>query len=172
MRAAKLAGSTYISVSYSMAQTLPVWPQQPLRFSSHGEGATTLAPAASSRSNNASPAAESSPTSTLNEKDVEKQNDPSEKNDKQDEEEDPNLVDFDGPDDPMRPMNWPHGKKWLYATCLGLMTLVVTFASSVFSTATEVTSMEFGVSTEVMTLGTSLFVVYATLYVEHILDNR
>lgn len=141
-----------------MAEVLPAR-QQPLRFSSQG-GDSTLEPAASSVPNNASPAAESSPTSTLNEKDVEKQdNPPEEKNEKDEEEEDPNLVDFDGPDDPYRPMNWPHGKKWLYATCLGLMTLVVTFASSVFSTAIMPTSMEFGVSPEVMVLGTSLFVV-------------
>ena len=39
------------------------------------------------------------------------------------------------------------------------MTLVVTFASSVFSTAIEPTSKQFGVSTEVMVLGQSLFVV-------------
>ena len=42
---------------------------------------------------------------------------------------------------------------------LGLMTFTITFASSVFSTTTEVTSIKFGVSTEVMTLGTSLFVL-------------
>lgn len=108
-----------------------------------------------------SPAAASSSTSTLNEKDAE--NDV-EKNTKSapplgQEEKDPNVVSFDGPDDPYNPQNWPHGKKWLYAAVLGSMTLCVTFASSVFSTATEVTSMQFGVSTEVMTLGTSLFVI-------------
>lgn len=39
------------------------------------------------------------------------------------------------------------------------MTLVVTFVSSVFSTAREVTARELGVSQEVMTLGTALFVL-------------
>jgi len=39
------------------------------------------------------------------------------------------------------------------------MTFVITFASSVFSTATQPTAQEFGVSTEVMILGTSLFVL-------------
>ena len=40
-----------------------------------------------------------------------------------------------------------------------MMTCVVTFASSVFSPVSEVTGKEFGVSSETMTLGTSLFVV-------------
>lgn len=42
---------------------------------------------------------------------------------------------------------------------LGLMTLCVTFASSVFSTATFVTARHFHVSPEVMVLATSLFVL-------------
>lgn len=42
---------------------------------------------------------------------------------------------------------------------LGLMTISVTFASSVFSTAISPTSLQFGVSREVMVLGTSLFVL-------------
>jgi len=77
----------------------------------------------------------------------------------QEKEEDPNIVGFDGPDDPYNPQNLPMWKKWLYAVLLGSMTLVVTFASSVFSTATAVTAAEFGVSDEVMVLGTSLFVL-------------
>jgi DHA1 family multidrug resistance protein-like MFS transporter len=39
------------------------------------------------------------------------------------------------------------------------MTFCVTFASSVFSTGTTAGAAEFGVSTEVSTLGTSLFVL-------------
>lgn len=42
---------------------------------------------------------------------------------------------------------------------LALMTWVVTFASSVFSTGTRPVMAEFGVSEEVATLGTSLFVL-------------
>lgn len=40
-----------------------------------------------------------------------------------------------------------------------MITFCITFASSVFSTATFVAAREFHVSTEVMTLGTSLFVL-------------
>lgn len=75
------------------------------------------------------------------------------------EEKDPHLIEWDGPDDPDNPMNWPTWWKWTVTTSLGLMTFCITFASSVFSTATMVTAEKFGVSTEVMTLGTSLFVL-------------
>lgn len=72
---------------------------------------------------------------------------------------DPNLVEWDGPNDPGNPMNWPTSKKWRVTISLGLMTFCVTFASSVFSNATVPVAEEFGVSTEVTTLGTSLFVL-------------
>jgi hypothetical protein len=82
-----------------------------------------------------------------------------EKDDGEKEEKDPNLVDWDGDDDPGNPMNFPSWKKWMITVVAGLMTFSVTFASSVFSTATTVTSQLFGVSSEVMILGTSLFVL-------------
>ncbi|KIN05524.1 hypothetical protein OIDMADRAFT_38051 [Oidiodendron maius Zn] len=72
---------------------------------------------------------------------------------------DPNLIEWDGPDDPDNPMNWGRTKKWIVTVMLGLMTFCVTFASSVFSNATVPTAKEYGVSTEVTTLGTSLFVL-------------
>ncbi|MCJ1438899.1 Citrinin biosynthesis cluster MFS transporter mrr1 [Xylographa pallens] len=75
------------------------------------------------------------------------------------EKEDPNLVTWDGPDDPGNPMNWPLRKKILVTFTFSMTTFVITFSSSVFSTATQVTALEFGVSEEVMTLGTSLFVL-------------
>ncbi|KAL2000332.1 hypothetical protein VTN02DRAFT_3272 [Thermoascus thermophilus] len=73
-------------------------------------------------------------------------------------EKDPNLVEWDGPDDPENPQNWPKWKKWLITMTLSTLTVWITFASSVFSTATLATAKEFGVSTEVTTLGTSLVV--------------
>ncbi len=74
-------------------------------------------------------------------------------------EKDSNLIVWDGPNDPENPMNWPSGRKWLYTIVLGSVTFCVTFASSTFSTATVVTAEIFHVSLEVMTLGTSLFVL-------------
>ena len=77
----------------------------------------------------------------------------------EDDEQDPNLVVWNGDDDPENPQNWKQWRKWCITVSMGSMTLCVTFASSVFSTATQVTAQQFGVSSEVMTLGTSLFVL-------------
>lgn len=78
-------------------------------------------------------------------------------------ERDPNLVEWDGLDDPENPMNWSKSTKWTITMALAFMTFCITFASSVFSTATEVTAKEYGVSVEVTTLGTSLFVLVCHL---------
>lgn len=69
-----------------------------------------------------------------------------------------NVVAWDGPNDPQNPMNWTKSKKYTVTVFYASLTFCVTFASSVFSTATEVTAKTYGVSSEVMTLGTSLFV--------------
>ena len=72
---------------------------------------------------------------------------------------DSNLIEWDGPDDTGNPQNWPRWKKWVITTVLSTLTFCVTFASSVFSAATEATAAEFDVSEEVMVLATSLFVL-------------
>jgi len=90
--------------------------------------------------------------------DLEKQGQNDHKDDGE-EERDPNVVDWDGDDDPNNPMNWSSKRKWAIAVTMGLMTFVVTFASSVFSSAVEVTGMQFGVSSEVMILAVALFVL-------------
>ncbi|KAL8736600.1 MAG: hypothetical protein Q9181_002323 [Wetmoreana brouardii] len=69
------------------------------------------------------------------------------------------VVEFDGPDDPLHPQNWPIRKKIAIALMLGYTTLVAAFASSIFSTATEVVGAYFHVSTEVGLLGLSLYVL-------------
>ena len=69
---------------------------------------------------------------------------------------DPNLVEWDGPNDPENPMNFSRRRKWIITVSMSLMTMWVTFATSIFSTANTVTAKEFNVSTEVMILGTSL----------------
>ncbi|KAF2270173.1 MFS general substrate transporter [Lojkania enalia] len=72
---------------------------------------------------------------------------------------DPNLIEWDGPCDPGNPQNWPRWRKWVVTMILGLITVCITFASSIFSTATMATAAQFDVSSEVMILGTSLFVL-------------
>lgn len=73
--------------------------------------------------------------------------------------EEENLVTWDGPNDINNPMKWSTGYKCLLTMMFGSMTFSVTFASSVFSTAIEETARIYDVSTEVTTLGVSLFVL-------------
>ncbi|GAA6006447.1 MFS transporter [Rhodotorula paludigena] len=67
------------------------------------------------------------------------------------------VVTFDSKDDPANPKNWTMRRRYLLVALLGFTTMSSTFASSIFSTATAAVSQEFGISTEVATLGTSLF---------------
>lgn len=67
------------------------------------------------------------------------------------------LVDFEGPDDPYRPINWPTQKKVLTTLLYGLCTMSASWASSAYSAGTEQIHQEFHVGTQVATLGTSLF---------------
>ncbi|KAL4963706.1 major facilitator superfamily domain-containing protein [Aspergillus stella-maris] len=71
---------------------------------------------------------------------------------------DPNLVNFNGPNDPLNPQNLPAWQNWLYANIIDWLSLVVTFATSVFSAAAGATATEFHVSPQVTTLGTALFI--------------
>lgn len=68
------------------------------------------------------------------------------------------LVDFDGPEDPYQPMNWPFHKKVVTTLLYGLTTCWVTFASAVYSAALGQISQEFDVSIEVAASGVSLIV--------------
>lgn len=105
----------------------------------------------------ATPAGPAPPSSGASSADLEKQITP-EKSQPEPPPKDPTLVVLEGPDDPLNPQNIPNRWKWIYAALLGAITLVVTFASTVFSTATTVTAAEFHVSYEVTTLATSLYV--------------
>lgn len=64
------------------------------------------------------------------------------------------VVTFDSKDDPANPKNWTFRRRYFLVALLGMTTMCSTFASSIFSTATPAVAAEFGVSTEVATLGT------------------
>ncbi|KAL9580053.1 MAG: hypothetical protein Q9212_004722 [Teloschistes hypoglaucus] len=69
------------------------------------------------------------------------------------------LVDFDGPDDPYCPINWPFRKKLVTTLLYGFTTMGSTWASSVYSPAIQSISQQFHVSTEVSLLGLSILLV-------------
>lgn len=67
------------------------------------------------------------------------------------------IVDFEGDDDPYRPINWPTKKKVVTTLLYGLVTMTATWASSSYSAGTEQVAREFHVGTQVAVLGTTLF---------------
>ena len=69
------------------------------------------------------------------------------------------LVDFDGPDDPYKPLNWPFRKKVITTMLYGFTTMGSTLASSIYSPAVQQVSSQFHVGTEVSLLGISLLLV-------------
>ena len=68
------------------------------------------------------------------------------------------VVDFDGEDDPYRPMNWPFKKKVLTTILYGFTTCWITFASAIYSPGVQQIAQEFDVSIEVATTGISMVV--------------
>lgn len=67
------------------------------------------------------------------------------------------LVDFDGPDDPYRPLNWCTKKKIITTALYALCTMSAAWASSSYSSGTTQIMQQFHVGQEVATLGTTLF---------------
>ena len=69
------------------------------------------------------------------------------------------IVDFDGPTDPYRPLNWPFRKKVITTMLYGFTTLGASFASSVYSPIVGVIAKDYHVDVEVSLLGLSLLLV-------------
>jgi DHA1 family multidrug resistance protein-like MFS transporter len=72
---------------------------------------------------------------------------------------DPYKVDFDGPNDPIHPHNWPLKRKLLICIALGFTTLCVAWGSAVYAAAVEEVMAEFHVGLVVAILGVSLYVL-------------
>ena len=68
------------------------------------------------------------------------------------------IVDFDGKDDPYRPINWPFSKKVITTTLYGFTTCWVTFASAIYSTGVEEIARDFHTTIPVSTAGISMVV--------------
>ncbi|KAF2744075.1 MFS general substrate transporter [Sporormia fimetaria CBS 119925] len=57
---------------------------------------------------------------------------------------DTDLVDWDGPDDPYNPQNWPDSKKWRMIAALAAVTLVTPLGSSFFAPGVPEVMRSFG----------------------------
>ncbi|KAK3709685.1 hypothetical protein LTR37_010712 [Vermiconidia calcicola] len=69
------------------------------------------------------------------------------------------VVQFSGFDDPRHAQNFKFSKKLIISCILVFDSLAATFASSIFSAASTAVGEEFNVGREVVTLGTSFFVL-------------
>ncbi|KAB8073301.1 major facilitator superfamily domain-containing protein [Aspergillus leporis] len=69
------------------------------------------------------------------------------------------VVEFDGQDDPLYPQNWSLGKKIYISAILAFTSICSTFDSAIFSASTRNVAQVFGVSVEVATLSSSLYII-------------
>ena len=68
------------------------------------------------------------------------------------------IVDFDGKDDPYRPINWPFRKKVITTILYGFTTCWITFASAIYSAGVPQIAHDFRVTEAVSTAGISMVV--------------
>ncbi|KAF3047380.1 hypothetical protein E8E12_000188 [Didymella heteroderae] len=89
---------------------------------------------------------------TALEKDVEKGVSPalSSVDIEEDAEADPNIVDFDGPDDPQNPLNWGFTKKWGMVLLISAITFLTPLASSIFAPGVPEVMRDFGSSNDML----------------------
>lgn len=67
------------------------------------------------------------------------------------------FVEYDSPDDPMNPQNWPKRTKFLYTCLVTSIGFIVSWASSIDSGAVAPAAAEFHVSDVVESLATGVF---------------
>ncbi|KAK7542726.1 major facilitator superfamily domain-containing protein [Phyllosticta citribraziliensis] len=70
--------------------------------------------------------------------------------DEEEDQRDPNLVTWNGEDDPENPMNWPASTKWRNIALLSLTTLVTPLASSMFAPGVPQILKAFGTQNKLM----------------------
>ncbi|GLA03845.1 hypothetical protein AnigIFM60653_003861 [Aspergillus niger] len=68
------------------------------------------------------------------------------------------VVDFDGPDDPAFPQNWPMRVRLYISVILAFTCISSTFDSAVFSPSMSAVAKEFDVSVEVAALASSVYI--------------
>jgi multidrug resistance protein len=86
---------------------------------------------------------ESSRSSNSNDRDVEKGESQKATPSTVKEPVDPNIVDWDGDDDPEKPINWPNKKKWRNIFVVSALTLLTPFGSTMFAPAVPDTMRTF-----------------------------
>ncbi|KAG6878984.1 hypothetical protein C0992_006077 [Termitomyces sp. T32_za158] len=103
---------------------------------------------------------DTSPTSTLDEKEKELTRPNPEKTTQEASHISAIIVDWDGPDDPSNPKNWAFRRKWAATVIVSAFTFISPISSSMVAPATLQIAGEFGVtSTAIIAMMTSVFVL-------------
>jgi multidrug resistance protein len=71
---------------------------------------------------------------------------------------DPNIISWDGPDDPEKPMNWPKTFRWTMITLVSSVTFVAGLSSSMFAPGVPGLMVEFHCTNSI--LGTLVVTIY------------
>ncbi|RMZ87292.1 hypothetical protein DV736_g5487, partial [Chaetothyriales sp. CBS 134916] len=70
------------------------------------------------------------------------------------------IVDWDGPDDPGNPVNWPHEKRWVHVILVAILGLIPNMATTMCAPAIEGIVADLGISsTAVSTLAITIYLV-------------
>ncbi|KAL4860456.1 hypothetical protein BDV12DRAFT_181554 [Aspergillus spectabilis] len=69
------------------------------------------------------------------------------------------VVEFDGPDDPLYPQNWPLKTKLYISAMLAFTSICSTFDSAIFSASSRHISTYFGVGLEVSVLSSTMYII-------------
>ncbi|RMZ78217.1 hypothetical protein DV738_g4024, partial [Chaetothyriales sp. CBS 135597] len=77
-------------------------------------------------------------------------------------EKDPDIVDWDGPDDPRRPVNWPKTRKWAVLSIVSAITFLTPLASSMVAPGVPLVMEEFDNKSE--TIGSFVVSIYLLGY--------
>ncbi len=72
---------------------------------------------------------------------------------------DKSFVDFDSPEDPYMPQNWPMRKKIRITHLYSLCTMCTTWASTIYNSGLRQVQAQFHISQEVALLGMSLYLL-------------
>ncbi|KAJ5427413.1 MFS transporter [Penicillium cf. griseofulvum] len=73
---------------------------------------------------------------------------------------DPNVVDWDGPDDPANPLNWPASRKNIHVAIVSIFTLTANLAATMFAPGAKELADEFGITDSTLeTMTVSLYVL-------------
>ncbi|MCJ1317415.1 hypothetical protein MMC15_002739 [Xylographa vitiligo] len=89
------------------------------------------------------PISDTNPNEDQYARDIEKVELEEGKSTQQAEVKDPNVVDWDGPNDPMKAVNWSKKRKWGTIACLSAMTFITPLASSMFAPGVPQVLLDF-----------------------------